>query len=486
MTVDTATRTIGTDTRATSHRAVTPRRALTGFALLGAVQAMLNTSVTVTSAAGPDIAADLGLGSSGLVWSSAAYTLAFSGLLLLGGRIADRYGRRTAFRGGTALFAAASLMAALAPGGAWLIMARLLQGAGAAAAAPAAMALVAAVFPDEHKRRRALAVWGGLSGIGAAVGIQLGGATATLASWRWAFAALAVAGFAVAALGGRRLPTGPAPARGRVDVLGAGLVTSGVALLSYGLVAVGAHGWLSSAVLLPLAAGVLLLGAFGAVEARVAAPLMPPAFLATKRRVAALATGMLAPAAGSTAAFLMSLYFQRVLGWSALRSSLGFVPYTLVLVGVSAVSVLVVARLGAWPTAVLGLGGMAAAFAVFSSLSPGSSYVGAPLVGMLLLPLGIGLTASSAVVAATRGVPDAQAALAGGAFNTTMLLGPTVGMALFTSLADAHTGGGSPQQAATDGYAFAFRAAAALFALAALSIAGLRARRATTARSTRI
>ncbi|WP_406285449.1 MFS transporter [Embleya sp. NBC_00896] len=459
-------------------QAVRPVRTGAAFALLGTVQAILNTAVTITSAAGPDIAADLDLGASGLVWSGAAYTLAFSGLLLLGGRMADLRGRRAAFRVGTAVFAAASLVGALVPGGAWLIAARLAQGAGAAVAAPAAMALVGDVFPGNAARGRAMAAWGGLSGVGAALGMQLGGATATWASWRWAFVTLAVAGFAVAALAGRHLPAGPAPVRGRVDVLGAALVTGGVALLSLGLVAVGTHGWLALAVLLPLGAGLVLLAAFGVAESRAAAPLMPLRFLASGRRVAGLATGMLAPIAGSTAAFLMSLYFQRVLGWSALRSAMGFVPYTLVLIAVSVAGIRVVARLGARRTAALGLATMAVAFLLFARIGADAAYVGAPLAGMLALPLGIGLTAAGAVVAATGDVPPAQAALAGGAFNTTMLMGPTIGMALFASLADAHTGNGpSPEQAATDGYTFAFQAAAALFALAALAAAGLRARR---------
>ncbi|WP_439679324.1 MFS transporter [Embleya sp. MST-111070] len=448
------------------------------FALLAAVQAVLNTSVTITSAAGPDIAADLGLGASGLVWTGAAYTLAFSGLLLLGGRMADRYGRRNAFRAGIALFAAASLAGALVPGGGFLITVRLLQGTGAAVAAPAAMALVGDVFPVEATRRRAMAAWGGLSGVGAALGMQLAGAAATWASWRWSFVALALIGLVVAALAGRYLPAGPTPTRGRVDVLGAALVTGGVALLSLGLVAVGTHGGLAAAVLLPIGAGLVLLLGFAVAENRVAAPLMPLRFLASGRRVGALATGMLAPIAGSSAAFLMSLYFQRVLGWSALRSALGFVPYTLALIVVSAAGVLIVARLGARRTASLGLITMAIAFLLFGRIDAESAYVGAPLLGMLVLPVGIGLTAASAVVGATRGVSAGDAALAGGAFNTSMLMGPTIGMALFASLADAHTGTGpSPEQAATDGYVFAFHAAAALFAVAAVAVTVLRGSR---------
>ncbi|MGW0659502.1 MFS transporter [Streptodolium elevatio] len=457
------------------------------FVLLAAVQAVLNTSVTLTSAVAPDIARDLSLGSSALVWTTAAYTLVFSGLLLLGGRLADRHGRRPVFVAGVALFAVASVAGALAPTGALLIAARLVQGVGAALAAPASMALVGHLFPQGRSRARALAAWGGISGVGAALGMPLGGVTATWASWRWAFVVMGVVAAAVALLAPRRVPPGPAPRTARVDVLGAALATGGIALLSYGFVAVGGHGWTSAWFLVPAVGGVALLAAFGFAENTVPEPLMPPSFFASRRRVVALVTGMFAPIAGSTTAFLMSLYFQQVLGWSSLRSAMGFVPYALALVAVSAASVPLVGRLGARRSATLGMLLMASAFLLFARITPESAYVGAPLAGMVVLPLGIGLTAAGAVTAATGDVPERQAALAGGAFNTFMLFGPTVGMALFASLADARSGsakGMTPAEAATDGYTFAFHVAAAAFAaLAVLTMWGLRGRRGGGARA---
>ncbi|WTW93928.1 MFS transporter [Streptomycetaceae bacterium NBC_01309] len=457
------------------------------FVLLAAVQAVLNTSVTLTSGVAPDIGRDLSLGSSALVWTTAAYTLVFSGLLLLGGRLADRYGRRPVFVVGVALFAAASFAGALAPTGPTLIGARLLQGVGAALAAPSSMALVGDLFRQGRSRARALAAWGGISGVGAALGMPLGGMAATWASWRWAFVVMGVVAAAVAVLAPRRVPAGPAPRTARMDVLGAALATGGIALLSYGFVEVGTHGWVSAWFLAPAVGGVALLAAFGFAESAVPEPLMPPSFLASRRRVVALVTGMFAPIAGSTTAFLMSLYFQQVLGWSALRSAMGFVPYALALVAVSAASVPLVGRLGARWSATLGMLLMAAAFLLFARITPESAYVGAPLAGMVVLPLGIGLTAAGAVTAATGDVPERQAALAGGAFNTFMLLGPTIGMALFASLADSRSGsatGVPPAEAATDGYTFAFHVAAAAFAaLALLTVWGLRGRRGGGARA---
>ncbi|MDI2125557.1 MFS transporter [Yinghuangia seranimata] len=451
-------------------------RAAKAFAVLAAVQAVLNTAVAVTAGIGPDLQRDLGLGNAGLVWTNAAYTLAFSGLLLLGGRLADIYGRVRMFAVGTGGFAFASLVVAAAPSGEALIGARLAQGVGSAIAAPAAMALVGDVFRDEGSRGKAMAAWGGLSGIGAALGMQLAGLTAS-ASWRWAFVVIAVIGAAAAVLGRRLLPDTHARRAGaRLDVLGAVLATGTLALIGYALTEVGARGWTSPVVLGAAAAGIALGAAFVAVERAVAAPLLPMDFVASRQRAVALGTGMLAPIAGASSAFLLSLYFQKALGWTALRSAMAFVPYTLVLIAAGASAATAVAKLGIHRAAPLGLLVNAAAFLLLGFVTSESSYVGLPLAGLLMLPVGISLTAASAVIGATRGVPQSQAALAGGVFNTFMLMGPTIGIALFASLADSHAGTGA--SGAADGYAFAFRAASVLFlVVAVLTAVGLRERR---------
>lgn len=188
-----------------------PRSTWARFAILGAVQLLLNASVSVTFAAGPAMQRELGLSRIDLILDSAAYGLAFSGLLLLGGRLTDRIGQRRLFSRGTALFAVASLAAALAPSSHAVLAARFLQGCGAALAAPAAMALLRVVFPESRARAAALARWGLLASLGAAVGIVLSGALVTWLTWRWSFALLAAAATAVLALAPARCRPGRLP-----------------------------------------------------------------------------------------------------------------------------------------------------------------------------------------------------------------------------------------------------------------------------------
>ncbi|NXY98496.1 MFS transporter [Streptomyces sp. BR123] len=450
-----------------------PRNARAAFALLGTVQLLLNASVSVTFAAGPAMQRELGLGRVDLILDSAAYGISFSGLLLLGGRLADRVGPRRLFSRGTALFAAASLAAALAPVSHAVLAARFLQGCGAALAAPAAMALLRAVFPEGRARAVALARWGLLTSLGAAVGIVLSGALSTWASWRWSFGVLAVVALAALASARRALPAGPAPVRVPVDLLGAVLGTLALTTLGYGFVMAGPHGW-TAAVLGPLALGAVLLGAFAAVQRRVAAPLLPLGFLASRYRATALVCALLGPAIGAATAFLLALYVQQVRGWSALENALAFVPYSAVLIGVGLVAGRIVARHGARAVAVAGLAVIACGLFLIGTVGLRTDSAVPVLAGLVVLSAGNGLLMSAAVVGAVAGVPEGRAALAGAVVNTAILAGPPVSLALITSAADARTAtllaAGDPH-AATGGYAFAFEAACAVFA-AAIALAG--------------
>ncbi|MEF2527421.1 MFS transporter [Streptomyces sp. CS62] len=325
------------------------------FALLACVQLLLNASVSVTFAAGPAMARELGLGRIDLVLDSSAYGLAFSGLLLFGGRLADRAGPRRLFCRGTALFAAASLAAALAPAAPFVLGARFLQGCGAALAAPAAMALLRAVHPESPARSAALARWGLLSSLGAAAGIVLSGLLTSWPGWRWSFGVLGAVAAAALVLAPRFLPAGAAPVRVPPDLPGAVLGTLALCSLGYGLVMAGPHGWTAAAVLGPLALGSVLLAAFAAAGRRSPAPLLPPGFLASRRRATALVCAMLGPAIGASTAFLLALWFQQERGWSGLQNALAFVPYSAVLVGVGFAAGRTVARLGVRTVAAGGL-----------------------------------------------------------------------------------------------------------------------------------
>ncbi|MGH2613876.1 MAG: MFS transporter [Thermomicrobiales bacterium] len=411
------------------------------FALLGVVQAALTGAIAIVLLALPAIQGDLGLSRADLVLVTAAPGLSFSGLLLLGGRLADLFGRRRVFVIGLVIFGLAAALAGLAPSASVLLAARFAQGCGAALAAPAAMALLGFVYADPVTRGRAVAVWGSLSPLGASVGTLLSGVIVTWASWRWAFAIpLLVAVVAVLAAP-RILPSGPPPAPLRLDVPGAVLVTAGLTLLSFGFVQIGEYHWLSTTVLIPLVGGALLLMAFIAVESRVPAPLVPLSFFASRQRRAALLIVLLAGAVSATLFFFLALYFLQVQGWSPLRTSAAFLPFGLVLLVIGGLTGRLIAGFG--PRLVTAAGLIVAAVGLFllNRLEVDSPYAGTLLVGLLIFQIGAGLAFGSATVAAVAGVPDDEAGLAGGVVNAAQQIGPTVGLAILVSIATAHTSG---------------------------------------------
>ena len=423
------------------------RAAKAAFALLGAVQVTLIAAITVVTVALPVIARDLGLGERGLVLVSSGYGISFGGLLPLGGRLADRFGGRRAFAAGTAVFGLASAGAGLAPWPPLLVAFRLAEGAGAALAAPAAAALLSAVFPDRGRRGRALATWGVLSSAGAIAGTVASGVLLTWVSWRWVLAAPAAVAAAAVIAAPRVLPAGAAPARGKADWPGAVLATAGLAALTYGLAG---SRWV-------LAAGAVLLAAFALAERRSAAPLVPLPFLAGRARP--LTAVLTTSAAMAAAFFLLSLYLQQARGLSALRVSGVFALSAPAAVTAGPLAGRLIRRLG--PRPVLAAGLLTAAGLLLLS------FLSVPYPGLVIFPLGAGLAFSAATVTAMGGAGAGQAALTGALVATAMETGPPLGLAAATWAAAAY----SPEQAA--GYPFALRAASALlFAVALFTMIG--------------
>jgi len=448
----------------------TPPHPRLAFLLLGAMQFALIAAISLVVAALPAVQAEFGVGRGELALVTAGYGLAFAGLLLLGGRLADWLGPRRVFVWGVLVFGAASAAAALAPGYPLLLAARFAQGCGAALAAPAALALVPAVYPDPARRARALAVWGGLSGGGAAGGLLLSGVLVTWFSWRWAFGIPALAAIVVVSAAPRLLTRGPKKAGGGVspdldtshgpggvaplgggipmdldiaagtrrrpasegggiDVTGGLLAASGLATLCYGLVATETHGWLTAAVLVPVLAAVALLSAFVWVESRVSSPLLPLSFLASRRRAVALLATVLSSGGMASSAFFLALYLQQVRGFSPLDASAAFLPYALIpLVGPAAARL--VPRLGPAGLTGLGLGVAAVGLGLLARLTPNTAYAPLLLVALVIYAIGAGHAFSGATVAVLEDTPAHQAGLAGGVLNTAMEVGPTVGLAL--------------------------------------------------------
>ncbi|MFJ7955031.1 MFS transporter [Streptomyces sp. NPDC096319] len=422
-----------TDLREPREATGLPRPARHGFLLLGGVQMTLIFTLASLAVPLPRIGAEFRLDRAQLILLSAAYGLTFAGLLLLGGRLADRSGGRRVLTAGLLVFGAASALAPLAPGYGTLLTARFGQGVGAALVAPAAMAVLRALYPEPAAYGRAMATWGGLSVLGATAGNLLSGVVSAATSWRGTFAVpLAVTATALI-LAPRLLPATP-PGRGRaLDLPGALLATAGITLASYGLVLTDAHPWGSAAVLVPLLTGLVLLAAFAAVERRTADPLLPPDFLRDGRRVLGLAAIGLTAAGTATVFVLLSLALQQQRGWSALLTSAAFVPFAVALLGSGRLAGPLIGRYGPGLVTAGGLGTAAAGLALLAATGSDTAapYAYGLLPGLLLLPAGGALSFAGAAVLATDGVPAHRAGLAGGVLNTAMELGPTV---LFAAL----------------------------------------------------
>jgi MFS family permease len=411
-----------------------------------------------------------------LVLVSAGPGLSFSGLLLLGGRLADLAGWRRAFVAGLIVFGLASAAAALAPSAAVLLAARFTQGIGAALAAPAAMALLGAVFVAGGRRTRAVAIWGNLAPLGASIGTLLSGLVVHWVSWRWTFVIPVAIAVAAVALAPRLLPPGPPPSPRPLDVPGAVLATAGLTLLSFGLVRIGEYAWSSPDVLVPVVAGTVLLLAFVLVETRAPSPLAPLSFFASARRNVSLLIVLLVGAVSATLFFMLALYFLQVRGWPPLLTSAAFFPFAAALLAAGAIAGRLLARLGARTVGGLGLAIGAAGLALVTGLDVDSPYAGALLAGLLLFQIGAGLAVAAAVIAAVSDTAADEAGLAGGVINTMQQVGPTIGLAVLVSVASArtsalHDAGIDAAVATTRGYTLAFSVAAVTFAAAALIVA---------------
>jgi MFS family permease len=446
------------------------------FGVLAIVQTTLILAITVLAIGLPAIARDLGLRPGELALVSAGYGLAFSALLLPGGRLADRLGPRRAFLVGVAVLGLASVGVAAAPGFATALAGRLGQGVGAALAAPAAVALLRALYSDPDANGRASARWGTLAPIGATTGIVVSGLATAADAWR-AGPLIPAAVAAVALIAGARLLPAPPPTPSTtIDLPGTLLAAVGAATLSYGLTAAGDHGWSAPSALVALIVGVAALAGFLVVEATSRAPLLPPSFLRASGRGLALGAVLLAAAAHASTGFFLALYFQQVRGLSALATTAAFLPLLLALPLAGAIAPRVLRRVRPLPLVAAGLAGSAVGLGLLGRLGPHTPYVGPILLGLLVLPVGVALTFAAATVVAVHGADRAEAGLAGAVLNTAIELGPAVGLAGLVAVAGTRTAqlaahGQPPLVAQTSGYALAFTVAALTLAAAAAGLA---------------
>ena len=412
-----------------------------GLALLviATAQLMVVLDATIVNVALPHIQQALGFSGSGLEWVVNAYAVTFGGLLLLGGRAGDIFGRRRVFVFGLLLFSGASLVGGFATGQWWLLTARAVQGAGGAVIAPTALALITTNFPEGRERNRAFSVYAAMAGTGSAVGLLLGGILTTYVSWRWCFFVNVPIGIVVAAAAPRVLAESPRRP-GRIDVAGAVTGTLGIALLVYGLskAATGADGishWGDAQVLASLAASVVLLVSFVLIEMRTSRPLLPMRVLADRSRSGAYLI-MLCVATGLFGLFFfLTLFIQTVLGYSAIRAGIAYLPFAVGVVVASALASPLVARIGPRPLIVVGSAMVAGGMFWFSRLTEHAGYAGHLLGPQLVGSFGLGLVFVPLALVALHNVAEQDSGVASSLLNTAQQVGGAIGLALLGTIA---------------------------------------------------
>ncbi|MEU9993339.1 MFS transporter [Streptomyces sp. NPDC048045] len=450
----------------------------TVLAAAAVAQFVAALDMAVVNVALPAIRAGLGFAPLDLSWVVHIYALTFGGFLLLGGRTCDLYGRRRLLVLGLSVFGLCSLAGGLAQAPWELVAARAGQGLGAAAAAPAALAMITTTFPEGPRRVRALGVWSAVNAAGGALGVLAGGLLTEYAGWRWVML-INVPIVAVALALVCATPADAArPARGeRLDVLGAVFATSGVGLLVFGVVRTDAVGWGSPATWGSLAGSVVLLAAFAYAESRTTSPLLRPGLLRSRWVAGANALVFLAAAGQFTAFYFVSLYMQQVLGMGAAATGAGFLPFSAGLVVGSVVATRVTAARG--PRACLVPGALlaTAGLAWFSLISPHGGFLTDVLGPSLVTSVGAGLVLAPIAAAATTGVAPGEAGMASGVFNSSRQLGGCVGLAVLATVAAHRTGSATGRAALSDGYALGLAVSAVLFVLAAAVAIGVLPRR---------
>ncbi|HJQ07752.1 MAG TPA: MFS transporter [Nocardioides sp.] len=451
-----------TTTSAEAEAPVVPHGGL-ALVLILTAQLMVVLDGTIANIALPYIGTDLNITEGNLTWIVTGYALAFGGLLLLGGRLGDLYGRRRLFMSGLATFAIASLLGGLAQNEAMLIGSRALQGVGAALAAPAALALITTTFPAGPQRSRAMAAYATMSGVGAAIGLILGGWLTGLHSafgldvhgWRMTFLINVPIGLAAAALAPRVLKESEKHT-GELDVPGAITGTLGLLSIVFGLSRAGeaAYGWGSWQTLTSLAAGIALLAAFITIETRVEHPLLPVRIFANRTRATSFVAMMIAPAAMMAMFFYLSQFIQQIMGYSSLHAGFAFLPFSFGIVIGAGISSNLVSRID--PRFIAGTGTLLAAVALFMysripvhnsasdvlhAMGSGQpigndiSYWGHVFPWIVVMSMGMGLVFVPLMQTAMHHIEAADSGIGSGVLNTMQQVGGAIGVAALSTVA---------------------------------------------------
>jgi len=458
------------------------RRNLTAaLVVIAAAQLMVVLDATIVNVALPHIQHALGFSGTGLEWVVNAYALSFGGLMLLGGRAGDLLGRRRVLVAGLLLFSAASLAGGFATSQAWLLTTRAVQGAGGAMIAPTALALITTTFAEGAARNRAMGVYAAMSGGGAAIGLVAGGLLTTYVSWRWVLFVNVPIGIGIAAAAKSVLPES-ARRMGRFDLVGAITGTAGVALLVYGLSNAGtdqrgiSH-WTDTRVVASLVASAVLLVTFVLIERRSRNPLMPLRIFADRSRSAAFVIMLIVATVLFGVLFFLTIFMQVVLGYSALRSGLAFLPFAGTVAVVSGIVSNLVARTGARPLLLAGAAVITVGLYWFSRISAHVTYAGGLLGPIVVTAAGIGTVFVPLSLVALNRVRDEDSGLASSLLNAGQQIGGAIGLAAlgtvtWTVAANSLRGGYDNALAAgiSRGFLVAAGCALAMLVITALAI----------------
>jgi EmrB/QacA subfamily drug resistance transporter len=446
------------------------RRKWLALALLCAVQFMVVLDIAIVNVALPSIKVDLGFSQENLQWVISAYALVFGGFLLLGGRAADLLGRRRIFLVGVVVFTLASLFAGLAWSEASLIGARTLQGLGAAIISPAALSILSTTFAEGRERNIALGAWGAVGGFGAAAGVLLGGVLTDALSWEWIFFVNVPVGVAAFVLAPLLLRESRDASVRRFDVPGAVFVTAGLSSLVYAITRAGQDGWLAAPTVSFFGASLALLVAFVVWELRHEEPLMRLGIFQIRTVAGANVAGFILGTALFAMFLMLTLYMQQVLGYSAMKTGVGYLAVAGTAIFTSAIAAQLVTRVGVKPVLVTGMISLTAGLVYFTQVSVGGSYLGDLLPGFLLIAVGIGFAFVPISIAALAGIQASEAGLASGLINTSQQIGGALGIAALSTIAtsrtsDAIAGGAAQTSALVTGFHGAFVAGVIIAAL---------------------
>ena len=444
-----------------------PRR-WKALAVLGVAYLMVVLDISIVNVALPSIETDLNFAREDLQWVVSGYALTFGGLLLLGGRLGDLLGRRNLFMVGLGLFALASLLCGLSVSAGMLIAMRLLQGAAGAILSPSVFSITTVTFAEGAERNKALGILGAIAGSGAAIGVLLGGILTEYAGWEWIFFVNVPIGVLALLAVPRYVSESRATDLARhFDAAGAITVTSSLMIFVYALTQTTNVGWSSFQTIGLFILSAVLMVAFFFIEARSRSPLVPLGIFKRRTLVGANTVGFGLGTAIFGMFFLLSLYMQQVLGFSALQTGVGYLAVALTAVGASGVAQALVTRLGVKPVLATGLSLLAAGLIFFTQVSVDGSYVSDLLPGFLLVGVGLGFSFVPVSIAALAGATDKEAGLQSGLINTSQQIGGALGLAILSTVATTRTEnlveeGVSQAVALTDGFSLAFWVGAAV------------------------